>query len=71
MESTTRQQSQAIAPIPTPWPCRHCGSDLAIPGAGKGPHHAKISCADCGRFSRWLSPSQAQGLGLTVNGEAA
>jgi hypothetical protein len=58
-------------PIQSPWPCRRCESDRAIPGPGAGPHHAKITCADCGRFSRWLSPTQAQSLGLSVNGEAA
>jgi hypothetical protein len=58
-------------PIQSPWPCRHCGSAHAIPGAGKGPHHAKITCADCGRFGRWLSANQTRLLGLSVNGEAA
>jgi hypothetical protein len=55
-------------PIHSPWPCRRCGSTTAIPGPGKGPHHARLTCADCGTFSRWLSVNQTMALGLSVNG---
>jgi hypothetical protein len=58
-------------PIRTPWPCTHCQSDRAIVGPGKGPHYAKLTCADCDKFGRWLSVGKFQQLGLQGNGGQA
>jgi hypothetical protein len=58
--------------IRTLWDCKRCGSfdvthtqpkpntDGRITNAGG------IYCADCSRFGRWLSPGQAQTLGLKI-----
>jgi hypothetical protein len=36
-------------------PCRRCGScGPHVEGRGTGPHRAKLVCADCGVFLRWL-----------------
>jgi hypothetical protein len=46
-------------------PCRDCGSTLTaeVPCPG-GPHHAKLACAGCGRFLRWL-PRPDPGIPLS------
>ncbi len=35
--------------------CPSCGSVEFVERPGKGPHHAELACAGCGRHMRWLS----------------
>lgn len=40
--------------------CPRCGSEQTTIVEGKGPHHARENCADCGRWLRWVTrPSNA------------
>jgi hypothetical protein len=41
-------------------PCR-CGSAEFVIGSGKGPHAAKLCCASCGRFQRWVGQQELEG----------
>ncbi len=34
--------------------CPKCWSVRFERGPGSGPHHARVQCADCGRFVRWV-----------------
>jgi hypothetical protein len=38
-----------------PKPCGNCGSDSAIIGSSRGPHHANLLCECCSRHRGWLS----------------
>lgn len=38
-------------------PCA-CGSTATVRGPGSGPHAARLSCAECGRFRQWIPKSQ-------------
>jgi hypothetical protein len=40
-----------------PKPCGNCGSDSAIIGSSRGPHHASLLCECCGGHRGWLSGS--------------
>jgi hypothetical protein len=35
-------------------PCRHCGSNVFKVEPGTIVHAARLSCAQCGRFNKWL-----------------
>jgi hypothetical protein len=35
--------------------CPRCRSTATRQGPGTGPHFAKLECASCGRFLRWLA----------------
>ena len=35
--------------------CPRCAGSVSAIGEGKGPHAAKVTCSDCGRFIQWLS----------------
>src|SRR5262245_49146577 len=37
-----------------PKPCSNCGSDAAIVGSSRGPHHASLLCDCCGGHRGWL-----------------
>jgi hypothetical protein len=43
--------------------CPHCQSDRQIIAPGSGPHHGRLSCADCGRWLKWLSRSEVEARG--------
>jgi hypothetical protein len=32
-----------------------CGADIALIGAGRGPHQASLHCDSCGRHRGWVS----------------
>jgi hypothetical protein len=34
--------------------CKWCGGSNLRDGPGAGPHFARLECADCGRFLKWL-----------------
>lgn len=56
VEITTDQEMNT-----TP-PCKRCGTTTTRQGPGTGPHHARLICAGCGRFLRWLPrPSVTSG----------
>jgi hypothetical protein len=38
-----------------PKPCRNCGSDAAVIGSSRGPHHARLNCECCDSHRGWLS----------------
>ena len=38
-----------------PKQCGNCGSDHAIVGSSRGPHHASVFCDCCGSHRGWLS----------------
>jgi hypothetical protein len=40
--------------------CPRCGSTSTRTGPGKGPHHARLACAGCGRFIKWLPKPDPQ-----------
>ncbi|NEZ68402.1 hypothetical protein D0962_37770 [Leptolyngbyaceae cyanobacterium CCMR0082] len=52
-------QSSFIQPSQTPKTvaicCPRCAGSTGAIGEGKGPHAAKVTCRDCGRFIQWLS----------------
>ena len=43
--------------------CPHCRSTNLIVASGKGPHHGRLSCADCGRWLKWLSKREVEARG--------
>lgn len=49
IESATRKRLEASAC------CKSCGATSTITAPGTGPHYARLNCAECGRFRRWLS----------------
>jgi hypothetical protein len=38
-------------------PCPSCGCQSQRIAEGSGPHAAKLECADCGRWQKWISRS--------------
>jgi hypothetical protein len=56
-----REQAQPFVEIAA---CFTCGSKQAIQVPGKGPHHAALRCAGCGRFVKWLAKPKSGGGGL-------
>ena len=55
--------SFARSPKPPPPECPRCGSTSFQQGPGKPPHSAKLVCAECNRFIKWLSKAQTLGGG--------
>lgn len=55
-------------------PCPRCGSVSFLIGAGKGPHSASLRCAECKRFTKWVSATDVKchldGLFATSKGGA-
>jgi hypothetical protein len=43
--------------VPT---CKKCGSTETRQGPGAGPHFARLVCAKCGRFIKWLGKPASQ-----------
>jgi hypothetical protein len=43
--------------------CPRCESLNHRRTQGTGPHAAKLTCADCGAFIKWLSANQLEALG--------
>jgi hypothetical protein len=54
-ESTTPSSSPIGLSVIVPKPCGNCGSDSAIIGSSRGPHHASLLCECCGGHRGWLS----------------
>jgi hypothetical protein len=43
--------------------CKICGSQVTAMTHGSGPHFARLQCAKCGRFIRWLArPSASESM---------
>jgi hypothetical protein len=53
--STTSSSSPIGLNVIVPRPCRNCGSDSAVIGSSRGPHHASLLCERCGGHRGWLS----------------
>jgi hypothetical protein len=41
-------------------PC--CDTDIAVLGAGKGPHAGELRCQNCGRHRRWMPTAALEAL---------
>jgi hypothetical protein len=54
-ESTASSLSPIGLNVIVPKPCRNCGSDSAIIGSSRGPHHARLNCECCNSHRGWLS----------------
>jgi hypothetical protein len=54
-ESTLPSSSPIGLTVIMAKPCRNCGSDSAIIGSSRGPHHASALCECCGGHRGWLS----------------
>jgi hypothetical protein len=54
-ESTSPSSSPIGLSVIVPKPCRNCGSDSAVIGSSRGPHHASLLCEGCGGHRGWLS----------------
>jgi hypothetical protein len=44
-----------------------CGAHEAVIGSSRACHHAKLTCARCGRFATWLSPSALAGINEQID----
>ena len=59
------------SPVPGGWgPCRKCGGTDFRQGPGKGRHAARLVCAGCGLFLRWL-PRALVGVAAGAGGQEA
>jgi hypothetical protein len=56
-ESTSPSSSPIGLTVIVPKPCSNCGSDAAVIGSSRGPHHASLLCECCGGHRGWLSGS--------------
>jgi hypothetical protein len=56
MTHETGNQWSTVAPGVQPSaPCPRCAfPGPHTPGAGAGPHHARLTCGQCGAFLKWL-----------------
>jgi hypothetical protein len=54
-ETTAPSSSPVGLSVILPRQCGNCGSDNAIIGSSRGPHHASVLCACCGGHRGWLS----------------
>jgi hypothetical protein len=54
-ESTSPSSSPIGLTVIVPKPCSNCGSDAAVIGSSRGPHHASLLCEHCGGHRGWLS----------------
>lgn len=43
--------------------CPHCQSEQQTVTTGNGPHYGRLSCADCGRWLKWLSKREVEARG--------
>jgi hypothetical protein len=50
----TPSSSPVDLSIILPKPCSNCGSDSAVVGSSRGPHHASLLCDCCGGHRGWL-----------------
>jgi hypothetical protein len=48
--------------------CKRCGSLTTRQGPGAGPHHARLNCAECGSFIKWLAKPSSHGDGIGYDG---
>jgi hypothetical protein len=44
-----------------------CGSGTGVVGSSCGPHAAKLVCAQCGRFSLWLSAERVSFVNSAID----
>jgi hypothetical protein len=51
---TTPSSSPVGLGVILPKQCTDCGSDSAIIGSSRGPHHAALLCECCGSHRGWL-----------------
>jgi hypothetical protein len=54
-ESTSPSSSPIGLSVILPRQCSNCGSDSAIVGSSRGPHHASLLCECCCGHRGWLS----------------
>jgi hypothetical protein len=55
LDITTPSSSPIGLIVILPKPCSNCGSDSAVVGSSRGPHHASLLCECCDRHRGWLS----------------
>jgi hypothetical protein len=53
--STSPSSSPIGLSVILPRRCSNCGSDSAVVGSSRGPHHASLLCDCCGGHRGWLS----------------
>jgi hypothetical protein len=56
-ESTSPSSSPIGLSVIVPKLCSNCGSDSAVVGSSRGPHHASLLCECCEAHRGWLSGS--------------
>ncbi len=63
MSESNRQQGGTTADVAarTAATCKNCGSTDTVRGPGAGPHHARLLCAGCGTFIKWLKKPAGPG----------
>jgi hypothetical protein len=44
-----------------------CGAHEAVIGSSAGPHHARLVCAQCGKFLRWLPADALAGINEQID----
>jgi hypothetical protein len=54
--------------IPLDLPCSKCGGEAGKLGAGRQPRESSLLCGKCGKFIRWVSTSEVNGLPPGVPG---
>jgi hypothetical protein len=66
-ETTAPSSSPIGLSVIVPKPCGKCGSDSAVIGSSRGPHHASLLCECCGGHRGWLSGTTYRFLSSTID----